>query len=60
MANSILAMKHDMRHNVHIDCSECGNRNIIPISKFYDAFDGVFICEECGSALDIANDALDE
>ncbi|MCK5042874.1 MAG: hypothetical protein KAJ20_00370 [Candidatus Aenigmarchaeota archaeon] len=60
MADSISTMKQDMRHNVHINCSECGNKNIIPISKFYDAFDGVFICEECGSSLDNANDALDE
>jgi len=60
MTNSISAMKQVMGHSVHINCSECGNKNIIPISKFYDAFDGVFICEECGSSLDNANDALDE
>ncbi|MCK5372825.1 MAG: hypothetical protein KAJ20_00630 [Candidatus Aenigmarchaeota archaeon] len=60
MADSVQTTKLDMRHNVHIHCSECGNTNVIPISKFYDAFDGIFICEECGSSLDNANDALDE
>ncbi|MEA2004608.1 MAG: hypothetical protein U9O53_06700 [archaeon] len=60
MTDSIQTSKLDMGHNIHICCSECGNMNIIPISKFYDAFDGIFICEECGSSLDNANDALDE
>lgn len=56
-------MKQNMilkEKNILINCKECGNKNEIPISKFYDAFDGIFICESCGNALDPANDALDD
>ena len=46
--------------NILVNCNECGTNTKIPISKFYDAFDGIFICESCGNALDPANDALDD
>ncbi|NOQ56156.1 MAG: hypothetical protein GQ477_05125 [Nanohaloarchaea archaeon] len=49
-----------MIHKIIMNCEECGHKNTISLSKFYDAFDGIFTCESCGSSLDNANDALDE
>ncbi|MBW6462535.1 MAG: hypothetical protein K0B07_05830 [DPANN group archaeon] len=49
-----------MKSEISMNCCECGHKNIIPISKFYDAFDGTFTCLKCGMYLDDANDALDE
>ncbi len=45
---------------VKIKCDGCKHTNKIPVSKFYDGFEGLFLCDRCKNVLDDLHIALDE
>ena len=45
---------------ISVICKNCGFPNRIPINKFYDGYEGPFLCERCKRELEIENILDDE
>lgn len=43
-----------------IKCMECDHINQVPVARFYDGFEGEFLCGKCTYTLDMANHITDE
>lgn len=53
-------MQLSERKVLNIACCSCGHTTRVPIQRFYDGYEGAFVCNECGEPLEKLFDALDD
>lgn len=41
---------------IKVKCSKCNEITEIPIKYFYDCYEGLFFCRDCGNVLDVDSD----
>ncbi len=52
-------MRLSERKVLSVACSNCGHTTRVPIQRFYDGYEGMFVCSGCGEPLENLFEALD-
>lgn len=53
-------MKLTKQKVLSVGCQNCGHVNRVPIQRFYDGYEGMFVCNSCGEPLENLAEALEE
>jgi len=53
-------MRWALRKILNVGCDQCGHVTRVPVQRFYDGYEGAFVCNGCGAPLENICDALEE
>ncbi len=53
-------MRWTLRKFLNVGCDSCGHVTRVPVQRFYDGYDGAFVCNSCGAPLENIYEALEE